>query len=199
MVGGHVPPLDCEFFLNEKPNSTCTMNPHTSQYSLIWVLVVSLAGCNEQAVRYPVAGRVVIDGQPVPMGTIQFVPAQGRPVASKIGRDGSFRLVDASVDSDSTKSGVVAGRYQIGVSSAEIVNEDQDEMLRHIPEKYADYRTSELEVEIDSPQPDMLIELTWEGAEEYQEEETSEEVDEAAERPEASDATTADQEASNEE
>ena len=176
----------------------------------VCALALLISGCKEQAVRYPVAGKVVIDGEPVTMGSIQFVPEQGRPVAGKIGKDGSFRLAELSVDSDSNKSGVVAGKYRIGISSAEVVNEDADEMLNHIPEKYADYRTSELEVEIDSAQEDMLIELTWEGAKEIEEKDTSEENTEAETASETENAEAEsesnteeveriDQEASNEE
>lgn len=175
------------------------MSLENKRYFLVCALVLLIAGCNEQSVRYPVAGKIVIDGQPVTMGSIQFVPEEGRPFAGKIGKDGSFRLSALSVDSKSNKPGVAAGKYRIGISSAEIVNEDEGEMLHHIPEKYADYRTSELEVEIDSAQEDMLIELTWEGAKEFEEEETSEEDAEAEKASEADDAEAIHQEASNEE
>lgn len=173
----------------------------------ICALVLLIAGCSEEPTRYPVAGKVVIDGQPVTMGLIQFVPETGRPVASKIGKDGSFRLAEVSMDSDGEKSGVVAGKYRIGVSSAEVVNEDEDEMLNHIPEKYADYQTSELVAEIDSAQEDMLIELTWEGAEEEEASEEDAEAETASETEEAEadsaseteDVEPLDQEASKEE
>lgn len=148
-----------------------TMCPRSTYHYLLSVesLSVVLAlmiGCSKQPTRYPVAGKVLIDGQPVPKGSIQFVPEKGRPFAGKINENGTFRLAELSVEKDGRRSGVAPGKYQIGISSAEIVNEDSDEMLNHIPRKYADYRTSQLKVEIDSPREDMIIELTWEGSKE---------------------------------
>ena len=147
----------------------------TRASQLVLCVAIGLSiGCSEQPTRYPVAGKILIDGQPVPKGSIQFVPEKGRPFAGKINQNGTFRLAELSVDSVGKRSGVAPGKYQIGISSAEIVNEHSDEMLNHIPRKYADYRTSELMVEIDSPKEDMLIELTWEGAEELSSEEEAE-------------------------
>ena len=59
---------------------------------VICVAVAGLPGCTEPPTRFPVAGTVTIDGKPLPTGSIQFVPANGRPVAGKILSDGSFRL-----------------------------------------------------------------------------------------------------------
>ena len=132
-------------------------------------VLISASGCSEEKKRVPVAGIVLIDGEPLTKGSIQFVPENGRPFASKIKEDGSFRLAEMSVEKNSLIYGVAKGKYKIGVSSAEIVNEDQEEMLRHIPARYADFRNSELEVEITEPREDLVIELTWEGAEETEE------------------------------
>ena len=144
--------------------------------------VISISGCAEEPTRFPVAGTVLIDGEPLTTGSIQFVPEGGRPAASKIGEDGSFRLMEVSVAEKPKPPGVVAGKYRIGVSSAEIVNEDEDEVLRHIPRKYADFRTSELEVEINEPKEDMVIELTWAGMEEDDETATAEATGEGTEQ-----------------
>lgn len=149
---------------------------------VLCVAIGLLSGCSEQPTRYPVAGRILIDGQPVPKGSIQFVPEKGRPFAGKIDENGTFRLAELSVDGAGKRLGVAPGKYQVGISSAEIVNEDSDEMLNHIPRKYADYRTSELVVEIDSPKEDMLIELTWEGAKELSSEAEEEAEDQSGDR-----------------
>lgn len=127
-------------------------------------------GCSEQQTRFPVAGKVLIDGEPVPTGSIQFVPVTGRPFVGKIERDGTFRLTDSSVSNEQSLPGVPIGMYQIGISSAEVIDEDKGEILRHIPSHYADYRQSDLKMEITKAEEDLVIELTWKGFEETDEE-----------------------------
>lgn len=145
------------------------MGGKTTSLLICNLVVLAAVGCSKQPTRYPVAGKVLIDGESLTTGTIQFVPEGGRPFASKIGKDGSFRLAELTVSKESKNPGVTAGKYRIAVSSAEVVDEDQEEMLRNIPGKYANFRTSELEVEITEPREDLVIELTWEGAEEVAE------------------------------
>jgi len=108
--------------------------------------------------RVPVAGRVLIDGQPLTSGTIRFVPESGRPASSAIMADGSFDLASESVNRVS-EMGVPRGKYRVQVSASNIVD---DETIRwNAPEKYADFRTSGLDVTIDRPTDDLLVELTW--------------------------------------
>ncbi|MEX2310781.1 MAG: hypothetical protein WD738_24650 [Pirellulales bacterium] len=120
------------------------------------------AGCGQKAEeRVPVAGVVLIDGQPLTGGTIRFVPEVGRPASSKIMADGSFDLATESVNR-SSKTGVLLGNYRVQVSASKIVD---DVTIRwHAPERYADFRTSGLGVTIDQPTSDLVIELTWAGA-----------------------------------
>ena len=135
--------------------------------ALYCALLVGACGCAEKQELLPVAGTVLIDGQPLPMGSIQFVPESGRPFASKIRPDGTFRLTRVSVSKEQG-GGVLQGKYRIGVASAEVIDEDGGEIRRHVPMRYADYSTSELEMEIREPQEDLVIELTWEGSDEIE-------------------------------
>ena len=168
------------------------MSKHSTPLLMSACLVVAIfVGCSNEPPRYPVAGKVLIDGEPVPTGSIQFVPAAGRPIASKIGEDGSFRLAGMNTSQQSGSRGVEAGIYQIGVSASEIVDEDEGEIIRHIPGRYADFRTSELLVEITEPNESMVIELTWDGAE-LPKEEVTESDEEATETIEPSDTPTVD-------
>jgi len=153
--------------------------------ALCGVIVVCVCGCGEQQTRLPVAGRVLIDGEPLTTGSIQFVPETGRPFASKILEDGSFRLAELSVANESQQPGISQGKYRIAVSSAEVLGEDRGDILRHVPAHYADFRKSDLEVEITESQENLIIELTWEGFEE------TEEVDEAEETEEVEEEETA--------
>jgi len=127
------------------------------------VLLVGISccagGCGpDSQQRVPLAGRVLIDGQPLTSGTIRFVPESGRPASSAIMADGSFDLASESINRVS-ELGVPRGKYRVQVSALNIVD---DETIRwNAPEKYADFRTSGLDVTIDRPTDDLLIELTW--------------------------------------
>ena len=146
------------------------------------IACIILTGCTEQSTRVPVSGSVFIDGQPLTAGTIRFVPATGRPVTSAIMSDGSFQLSENLISAPLEDSGVVPGVYRVAVSAPEILSESAEEVRWHAPSKYADFRTSELEVTIEGPETDLQIELTWEGNDQGEEENSSEEsVDDDAE------------------
>jgi hypothetical protein len=116
-----------------------------------------MVGCGDNTSEpVPVAGVVTIDGAPLDGGTIQFVPKVGRPASSKVLADGSFDLASESVNTVAT-SGVLPGVYRVQVSSSEIID---DQTIRwKIPQRYADFRTSGLQVTISGPTDGLLIEL----------------------------------------
>lgn len=136
----------------------------TTRVGLALMCLVSL-GCSDQPSRYPVAGRVLIDGEPLSTGSIRFVPEQGRPATSKIRTDGTFALSQASLNSDPTQRGINAGIYRVAVSAAKIIDEDSDNVEWLAPSKYADFRTSEISIEIERPHDDLVVDLTWAGDE----------------------------------
>ncbi len=85
-----------------------------SRSSLLSVVLVAIAGmatlgCGSADNMAPVKGVVTVGGEPVPSGTIQFIPASGgRPATGQIGSDGSYAL--------STKTpgdGVPPGEYKV--------------------------------------------------------------------------------------
>jgi hypothetical protein len=118
---------------------------------------VLLCGCNENAVRVPVSGQVTIDGKPLSSGSIRFVPENGRPVSSPIDDSGRFQLKSDAVGQQPV-AGVMPGLYRVAVTSNEIVAEEK--AVWNTPRKYADFRTSGLEVVIDRPVDELKIELT---------------------------------------
>jgi len=151
-------------------------------------LVMCLAvGCSETVQRVPVAGTVVVDGQPLTEGTIRLIPEHGRPVFSTIMHDGSFQLGESSVGDKGGTDGVLPGKYQIAVSASQILNEEKDKVKWLAPSHYADHRSSGLEVVIKEAKDDLLVELTWEGAE--TEEDPAEAEDGAPEDGEVKDDT----------
>lgn len=125
-------------------------------------LALAAAGCDQQTDhRVPVSGTVLIDGEPLTSGMIRFVPEVGRPSSSAILTDGSFDLASERVNQIS-ESGVRPGSYRVQVSSSKII--DDETIQWQAPQKYADFRTSGLDVTISKPTEGLVIELTWDGA-----------------------------------
>ena len=116
-----------------------------------------LFGCSgSEPQRVAVAGRVQLDGEPLSLGTIRLVPGGGRPVSGEIKSDGTFTL--SSVSQQGTVPGVLPGLYRVAVSSSEIKDEEAGPIW-HAPAKYADHRTSGIEVIIDEPTNSLGIDL----------------------------------------
>jgi hypothetical protein len=122
-----------------------------------------LSGCEERGVqRVPVSGIVRIDGRPLMSGTVRFGPTSGRPVSAKIQQDGKFELASEGLN-QVRQPGVPLGRYRVQVSAAKIVNDQAIEWSA--PERYADFRTSGLQVTVEKPVDDLFIDLTSGGSE----------------------------------
>jgi hypothetical protein len=117
--------------------------------------VVATSGCGDgHPERVPVAGIVLIEGQPLTSGNIKFVPKNGRPSASKIGPDGHFNLT--CYDGN---DGALLGTHRVQVASNRIISDSKIEW--YAPKKYADFRTSDIEFEVTEPVQDLKIELQW--------------------------------------
>lgn len=120
-------------------------------------VVAATSGCGDgRPERVPVAGIVLIDGQPLTRGNIKFVPKDGRPSAGKIGPDGHFNLT--CYDGN---DGALLGTHRVQVSSSNIISDSKIEWFA--PQQYADFRTSGIEVEVTEGVDDLKIELTWGG------------------------------------
>jgi hypothetical protein len=126
--------------------------------SVLLVSVAAASGCGGAATeRVPVAGKVLIDGQPLAAGNIRFVPAEGRPASGRIQSDGTYRLTSESING-STQSGLPRGDYLVQVSSSKVV--DDETIQWNAPQKYADFRTSGLKVTVSEPTDSLDIQLT---------------------------------------
>ncbi len=139
------------------------------------VLTCQFAGCSEPPQLLPVSGTVLIDGEPLSGGTIRFVPEGGRPASSTIMENGSYQLGFSSVGSVGGVDGVPPGKYRIAVSSSIILSEEEETVKWLAPSRYADFRTSGLEADLQTPEENLLVELTWEGSEPDSESEPPEE------------------------
>jgi hypothetical protein len=121
---------------------------------ILLLLLPLLAGCDDRPRRVPVSGVVTIDGQPLDRGNIKFVPQNGRPSAGAIGEDGRFTLT--CYDGN---DGALLGTHRVQVASNRIISDSKIEWFA--PPKYADFRTSEISVDITEPVEDLKIELAW--------------------------------------
>ena len=122
---------------------------------LILLLVLAvLVGCDDRPTRVRVSGVVTIDGQPLDRGNIKFVPKNGRPSAGTIGPDGRFTLT--CYDGN---DGALLGTHRVQVAANRIISDSKIEWFA--PPKYADFRTSEISVEVTAPVDDVKIELNW--------------------------------------
>jgi hypothetical protein len=120
------------------------------------VCVMLLLGCGRKEYsgdrRMPLAGKVTVDGQPMQMGVVSFLPQDesGRVSGGPI-QDGAYSVPEAM--------GATAGKYRVEIhwnkpTGKKIRNPmDKDEMLDEmtegLPEKY--HANSELTAEV-SPQ-----------------------------------------------
>lgn len=119
------------------------------------LVLATLAGCGDgRPARVEVSGKVLIDGEPVTGGIVQFVSEGVRPSAGKINQEGSFTL--SCYDEG---DGIIPGNYKVMVAAKEILSETKVRWLA--PKKYADYRISGLSFDISESTDDLTIELTW--------------------------------------
>ena len=128
-------------------------------FQLVALLVtVSLTGCGDgRPSRVLVSGTVTIDGEPLKKGTVKFVPTGARASHGVIGSDGSF-VMNCYEGGD----GIVPGTHKVSVSSNKSMGPTAIKWF--VPKKYTSHHTSGIEYTIEEDQPDLKIELTWEGA-----------------------------------
>ncbi|MEO1497049.1 MAG: hypothetical protein AAFV43_07865 [Planctomycetota bacterium] len=103
----------------------------------------------------PISGTVLVDGEPLPAGSIRFVPPDGRAASGKI-VDGGFDLTCYE-----RGDGAILGVHRVAVAGREIVGGEK--VVWHAPRKYADFRTSGITQEVTEPDDSVVINLTWEG------------------------------------
>lgn len=86
---------------------------------LLTLIATTLTGCGGSSDRLkvvPVSGVVTFNGQPLPNGSLLFVPVQDGPSAQAILKsDGTF-----SAGTYETADGVVPGEYQVSITAFDI-------------------------------------------------------------------------------
>ena len=117
------------------------------------------AGDEGFPVTFPVQGKVTLKGQPLPKGSISFIPSEGRPSTAIIQPDGSYVL-----STFKEKDGAVPGRYRVTVTATDA---DPMQMPRPggpapkslVPKKYNRPETSRLEAVVDKKSNEFPFDL----------------------------------------
>jgi hypothetical protein len=116
------------------------------------IVCLFLLGCSPSGDMQtaPVKGKVTYNGQPLPSGTVMFVPTQGPAATGEIRPDGSY-----SLGTYGTSDGAVLGKHKVTITAladmGELLPEAQDPTPPPlVPDKYLSHETSGLEVEVKS-------------------------------------------------
>lgn len=126
------------------------------------LLLAATLGCGDgRPRRVPVAGKVLLDGQPLSTGSVQFVPEHGRPAGGMILPDGSFRLTCYEHN-----DGATLGTHMVSVTSAQALNPVQTKWFA--PKKYSKPGTSGIQITVEESIDDLVIELEGEGGKPFQ-------------------------------
>jgi hypothetical protein len=125
--------------------------------SALALVLLAASGCGDgRPTRVPVSGRVLIDGQPLKFGVVDFVPEGGRSSSGILDSSGHFSL-SCFTEND----GAIVGKHQIQVHAEEVINDTTARI--HAPKKYGYLQTSGLSDEIKEPTDSIVINLTWKG------------------------------------
>lgn len=122
------------------------------------VSAFSLAGCRRPPTLVPVEGRVLLDGKPLVTGAIMVQPQAGPAAQAKIQTDGSFRLGTFTPE-DGAIPGIAAVRV---ICRPEVTKPGEERTFGRslIPEKYSQFESSGISVEIRDGMEPLVIELS---------------------------------------
>jgi hypothetical protein len=129
--------------------------------SAVWLIGCGLAlavGCGQHSDLPPLAkvsGRVTLDGQPLPRGTVQFVPdaskgASGPAAVGTIGPDGRYELVTAGAP------GAVIGWHQVRIRATEAPTPQSPDPPSILPARYNNAQTSALTAEVKAGEDNVV-------------------------------------------
>src|SRR6478752_4175239 len=112
----------------------------------MFVMVLALVGgCGDgKPTRVPISGKVLIDGKPLTMGSIVYVPQGARPSGGTIDKEGRFVLTCYQHG-----DGAVLGAHRVSVTAAQNIGETA--IRWEAPKIYADINTSALVENVDGP------------------------------------------------
>lgn len=137
------------------------MPMRSSLHAAACMTLVAAMGCSNHPEIAPVSGRVTIDGAPLTVGFVRFVPAGARSSTGKLNAQGEYRLT-CLTEGD----GAIVGEHQVEIVATEVLTSST---IKHfVPKKYANGRTSTLTCSVPAGgRDDADFELTWDGGEPF--------------------------------
>lgn len=126
----------------------------------IWVVVVSLGGCNSRPSTYAVTGTVTYQGKPVEDAGVQFMPKRMRPAGARTDKEGHFRLT-TFLNAD----GAAAGEHLVCITKLIPAPSTKDEPYKQainvLPARYGNPLKSPLKANVTTSGPnDFHFDLT---------------------------------------
>jgi hypothetical protein len=119
------------------------------------IVFCAVGGCSDgRPERFAVSGQVLIDGKPLTLGNVKFVPKGARPSGGRIDENGNFSLTCYD-----GQDGVIPGEHRVQVSSSKAISDA--EVHWYAPRKYASFRTAKITKQVSEATDAMVIELTW--------------------------------------
>jgi hypothetical protein len=123
----------------------------TSSLWALALLAAAVVGCGGNDGMTEVTGLVSYQGKTATHGVINFMAPGQRPLGGPINEDGTYRAA------------LPPGEYQVRIDAPPLLPEGAKEgepvknlEPRLIPEKYADFKTSELTATVTSESPQKL-------------------------------------------
>jgi hypothetical protein len=131
--------------------------------ALLVLTTMVASGCGDgRPARVPISGLVMIDGKPLSFGDVMFVPEAGRASQSKLDQNGRF-ILTCFGDGD----GAVLGKHMVTITAGEPIS---SKVIRwRAPKKFANVRTSGITEQITGPNDNLVINISWEGGREFDE------------------------------
>jgi hypothetical protein len=133
--------------------------------SVLPIALIAIAGCGGhdkwkegRPKTYPTSGTVQLDGQPVEGATLVFQPldeANGKPGTAVTNSKGHF-----SAQTFDPGDGLTEGTHRVSISKTQMLDRATKQVVTEVttdapliedhllPQRYSDFRTSNLEVEI---------------------------------------------------
>jgi len=136
--------------------------------TLTWLCLVSLgaalSGCSHRGYegeqRFPISGKVTVDGQPLDLGVIAFMPqgGQGRVAGSPI-RDGAYAVPEEKGPTAATYQVQIHWNKKTGKQIPNPMSPDEmiDDLMEGLPEKY--HAKSELTAKVSPEQTTFDFDL----------------------------------------
>jgi hypothetical protein len=138
--------------------SATTCSRSIGRWLTVMVVLLAAAGCGRRASLVPVQGRVTLDGKPLDTGAVMLQPKAGPAAQARIAADGTFRLGTFKPD-----DGAMPGTATVRVTCRKMLTKPGVEPAYGpslIPERYNQFGTSGITVEITAGMAPLEIPLT---------------------------------------